>query len=181
MKEILRYLVLLMFGCMLVLSCSGPINKVLSKPELTRQMADSIAARGLCLNDTVTQETVHDTTVYKDSIVTKYIDVPVPAICDLDTVIDGTRVILHNGKLYVKSKIRTEYRTRTERITNTVRDVSKETVLEKKIQEYKIIQAALTQEIKENNDRWEKKQIQFFSLLGLCLLLLFLWVRSWFR
>jgi hypothetical protein len=120
MRLIVFILALFMFAC-------NPVKKVLQDPQKFEQVAQEVVRRGYCINDTVTVETVKDSTIYKDSIITKTIEAP---CADFDTTLkDGTHITVVDGILKVKSNCQQKENIRTIVKTNNIRDRKLEEIL----------------------------------------------------
>ena len=132
----MKYLLACFLTCCVLLnlsSCVGPVSKVLSDPKKFAQVADSVFARGLCLNDTVTTTLTKDSLVYRDTTITKMVQVNTPGICRIDTMVNGQHIVLADGVITVTNTTPCKDRLRTVTKTNTVRDQSREQVYLKQV------------------------------------------------
>jgi hypothetical protein len=120
MRFVVFILAIFMFAC-------NPVKKVLGDPQKFEQVAQEVVRRGYCINDTVTVETVKDSTIYIDSIITKTIEAP---CADFDTTLkDGTHIAVVDGVLKVKSNCQQKETVKTIVKTNNIRDRKLEEIL----------------------------------------------------
>lgn len=130
MKNFL-YLLLLLGMVFYLSSCAGPVAKVLNDPVKFGIVRDTVFARGLCLNDTITSISRKDSVVYRDTTITKTVKVNTPTICRIDTLVNGQHIVLVDGRITITNTTPCKDRLRTVTKTFTVRDKSRENVYAK--------------------------------------------------
>ena len=162
MKKLLLVLVLLS-SVLGFTSCLGPVNKVLPDPNKFAQVRDTVFARGLCLNDTVTFTLVKDSVKWRDSLTTDTVFLP------------GSReLVLRAGKIRIMERIVTKIK------TNTVRDVSKETVLLKQRAQTDLKLQHTLLKLSQVQNAFRVRTLQSILLLIVLLVLAFYWVKKTF-
>jgi len=109
-------------------SCS-PVKRVLSNPKYYAQVKKQVILNGECVNDTITQEILKDTIIYKDTVIHDSFKVNMPAECHLDTIVNDFSVYLENGNLWVKWLGQIPTRTINKQTTHVVVDKAKEAIL----------------------------------------------------
>ncbi len=65
-------------------SCS-PVKRVLSNPKYYEAVKKQVILNGECVNDTITEEVLKDTIIYKDTVIHDSFKVNMPMECHLDT------------------------------------------------------------------------------------------------
>jgi hypothetical protein len=85
-------------------SCS-PVKRVLSNPKYYEAVKKQVILNGECVNDTITEEILKDTIIYKDTVIHDSFKVNMPMECHLDTIVNDFSVYLENGNLWVKEAI----------------------------------------------------------------------------
>lgn len=109
-------------------SCS-PVKRVLSNPKYYAQVKRQVILNGECVNDTVTEEILKDTIIYKDTVIHDSFKVNMPMECHLDTIVNDFSVYLENGNLWVKWLGQVPTRTINKQTTHVVVDKAKEAIL----------------------------------------------------
>ena len=162
-----RYLVPMLGLIFWLGGCAGPVSKVLRDPVKFGVVRDSVFARGLCLNDTVITTVRQDSVVYRDTTITKVVRVQTPAICRVDTLVNGQRIVLADGLLTVTNTTPCRDRFRTLTRTQTVRDVSKENVLIKLLQTSRVSEQRSETALKLAQSTLSTRFWQLLLVLGL--------------
>ena len=109
-------------------SCS-PVKRVLSNPKYYAQVKRQVILNGECVNDTITEEILKDTIIYKDTVIHDSFKVNMPMECHLDTIVNDFSVYLENGNLWVKWLGKMPTRTINKQTTHVVVDKAKEAIL----------------------------------------------------
>jgi hypothetical protein len=109
-------------------SCS-PVKRVLSNPKYYAQVKRQVILNGECVNDTVTEEILKDTIIYKDTVIHDSFKVNMPMECHLDTIVNDFSVYLDNGNLWVQWLGKVPTRTINKQTTHVVVDRAKEAIL----------------------------------------------------
>lgn len=109
-------------------SCS-PVKRVLSNPKYYAQVKKQVILNGECVNDTITEEILKDTIIYKDTVIHDSFKVNMPMECHLDTIVNDFSVYLENGNLWVKWLGKVPERTIKKQVTHVVVDRAKEAIL----------------------------------------------------
>jgi len=74
-------------------SCS-PVKRVLSNPKYYAEVKKQVILNGECVNDTITEEILKDTIIYKDTVIHDSFKVNMPMECHLDTIVNNFSVYL---------------------------------------------------------------------------------------
>jgi hypothetical protein len=109
-------------------SCS-PVKRVLSNPKYYAQVKKQVILNGECVNDTITEEILKDTIIYKDTVIHDSFKVNMPMECHLDTIVNDFSVYLDSGNLWVKWLGQVPTRTINKQTTHVVVDKAKEAIL----------------------------------------------------
>lgn len=109
-------------------SCS-PVKRVLSNPKYYEAVKKQVILNGECVNDTITEEILKDTIIYKDTVIHDSFKVDMPMECHLDTIVNDFSVYLENGNLWVKWLGKVPERTIKKQVTHVVVDRAKEAIL----------------------------------------------------
>lgn len=109
-------------------SCS-PVKRVLTNPKYYEQVKKQVILNGECVNDTITEEILKDTIIYKDTVIHDSFKVNMPMECHLDTIVNDFSVYLENGNLWVKWLGKVPERTIKKQVTHVVVDRAKEAIL----------------------------------------------------
>ena len=109
-------------------SCS-PVKRVLSNPKYYEAVKEQVILNGECVNDTITEEILKDTIIYKDTVIHDSFKVNMPMECHLDTIVNDFSVYLENGNLWVKWLGQVPTRTINKQTTHVVVDRAKEAIL----------------------------------------------------
>lgn len=109
-------------------SCS-PVKRVLKNPKYYEQVKKQVILNGECVNDTITEEILKDTIIYKDTVIHDSFKVNMPMECHLDTIVNDFSVYLENGNLWVKWLGKVPERTIKKKVTHVVVDRAKEAIL----------------------------------------------------
>lgn len=109
-------------------SCS-PVKRVLSNPKYYEEVKKQVILNGECVNDTITEEILKDTIIYKDTVIHDSFKVDMPMECHLDTIVNDFSVYLENGNLWVKWLGKVPERTIKKQVTHVVVDRAKEAIL----------------------------------------------------
>ena len=109
-------------------SCS-PVKRVLSNPKYYAQVKRQVILNGECVNDTITEEILKDTIIYKDTVIYDSFKVNMPIECHLDTIVNDFSVYLENGNLWVQWLGKVPTRTINKQTTHVVVDKAKEAIL----------------------------------------------------
>lgn len=109
-------------------SCS-PVKRVLTNPKYYEQVKKQVILNGECVNDTITEEVLKDTIIYKDTVIHDSFKVNMPMECHLDTIVNDFSVYLENGNLWVKWLGKVPERTIKKQVTHVVVDRAKEAIL----------------------------------------------------
>ena len=148
-------------------SCS-PVKRVLSNPKYYEAVKKQVILNGECVNDTVTEEILKDTIIYKDTIIHDSFKVNMPMECHLDTIVNDFSVYLENGNLWVKWLGQVPTRTINKQTTHVVVDRAKEAIL---IDSCKSLELKLYD---KENQLVRKNKTIFKLYIGLAFLLLFM-------
>ena len=148
-------------------SCS-PVKRVLSNPKYYEAVKKQVILNGECVNDTVTEEILKDTIIYKDTVIHDSFKVNMPMECHLDTIVNDFSVYLENGNLWVKWLGQVPTRTINKQTTHVVVDRAKEAILIDSCSN----QARKIYELENESKR--KGSIIFKLYIGLAAILLFL-------
>lgn len=122
------YLFLLGAIVSVLYSCS-PVKRVLENPKYYAQVKKQVILNGECVNDTITEEILKDTIIYKDTVIHDSFKVNMPMECHLDTIVNDFSVYLENGNLWVKWLGKVPERTIKKQVTHVVVDKAKEAIL----------------------------------------------------
>ena len=148
-------------------SCS-PVKRVLSNPKYYEAVKKQVILNGECVNDTVTEEILKDTIIYKDTVIHDSFKVNMPMECHLDTIVNDFSVYLENGNLWVKWLGQVPTRTINKQTTHVVVDRAKEAIL---IDSCKSLELKLYD---KENQLVRKNKTIFKLYIGLAFLLLFM-------
>ena len=148
-------------------SCS-PVKRVLSNPKYYAEVKKQVILNGECVNDTITEEILKDTIIYKDTVIHDSFKVNMPMECHLDTIVNDFSVYLENGNLWVKWLGQVPTRTINKQTTHVVVDRAKETIL---IDSCKSLELKLYD---KENQLVRKNKTIFKLYIGLAFLLLFI-------
>lgn len=148
-------------------SCS-PVKRVLSNPKYYAEVKKQVILNGECVNDTITEEILKDTIIYKDTVIHDSFKVNMPMECHLDTIVNDFSVYLENGNLWVKWLGQVPTRTINKQTTHVVVDRAKEAILIDSCSN----QARKIYELKNESKR--KGSIIFKLYIGLAAILLFM-------
>jgi hypothetical protein len=102
---------------------------VLSNPKYYAEVKKQVILNGECVNDTITEEILKDTIIYKDTVIHDSFKVNMPMECHLDTIVNDFSVYLENGNLWVKWLGQVPTRTINKQTTHVVVDRAKEAIL----------------------------------------------------
>jgi hypothetical protein len=128
MREKVFYIFLLGIVSFVTFSCN-PVKRVLTTPKYYAQVKREVILRGECANDTVTQEILKDTIIYKDTVIHDSFKVNMPMECHIDTIVNDFSVYIENGNMWVKWLGQIPTRIKEQKITHTVVDRAKEAIL----------------------------------------------------
>jgi hypothetical protein len=148
-------------------SCS-PVKRVLSNPKYYAEVKKQVILNGECVNDTITEEVLKDTIIYKDTVIHDSFKVNMPMECHLDTIVNDFSVYLENGNLWVKWLGQVPTRTINKQTTHVVVDRAKEAILIDSCSN----QARKIYELENESKR--KGSIIFKLYIGLAAILLFM-------
>lgn len=148
-------------------SCS-PVKRVLSNPKYYEAVKKQVILNGECVNDTITEEILKDTIIYKDTVIHDSFKVNMPMECYLDTIVNDFSVYLENGNLWVKWLGQVPTRTINKQTTHVVVDKAKEAIL---IDSCKSLELKLYD---KENQLVRKNKTIFKLYIGLAFLLLFM-------
>lgn len=148
-------------------SCS-PVKRVLSNPKYYAEVKKQVILNGECVNDTITEEILKDTIIYKDTVIHDSFKVNMPMECYLDTIVNDFSVYLENGNLWVKWLGQVPTRTINKQTTHVVVDRAKEAILIDSCSN----QARKIYELENESKR--KGSIIFKLYIGLAAILLFM-------
>jgi hypothetical protein len=148
-------------------SCS-PVKRVLSNPKYYEAVKKQVILNGECVNDTITEEVLKDTIIYKDTVIHDSFKVNMPMECHLDTIVNDFSVYLENGNLWVKWLGQVPTRTINKQTTHVVVDRAKEAIL---IDSCKSLELKLYD---KENQLVRKNKTIFKLYIGLAFLLLFM-------
>jgi hypothetical protein len=148
-------------------SCS-PVKRVLSNPKYYAEVKKQVILNGECVNDTITEEILKDTVIYKDTVIHDSFKVNMPMECHLDTIVNDFSVYLENGNLWVKWLGQLPTRTINKQTTHVVVDRAKEAIL---IDSCKSLELKLYD---KENQLVRKNKTIFKLYTGLAFLLLFI-------
>ena len=109
-------------------SCS-PVKRVLENPKYYAQVKKQVILNGECVNDTITEEILKDTIIYKDTVIHDSFKVNMPMECHLDTIVNNFSVYLESGNLWVQWLGKVPERTINKQTTHIVVDRAKEAIL----------------------------------------------------
>ena len=109
-------------------SCS-PVKRVLENPKYYAQVKKQVILNGECVNDTITEEILKDTIIYKDTVIHDSFKVNMPMECHIDTIVNDFSVYIENGNMWVKWLGQIPTRIKEQKITHTVVDRAKEAIL----------------------------------------------------
>ena len=164
-KAIYIFLLVAIIG--VLYSCS-PVKRVLSNPKYYAEVKKQVILNGECVNDTITEEILKDTIIYKDTVIHDSFKVNMPMECHLDTIVNDFSVYLENGNLWVKWLGQVPTRTINKQTTHVVVDKAKEAILIDSCSN----QARKIYELENESKR--KGSIIFKLYIGLAAILLFL-------
>ena len=164
-KAIYIFLLVAIIG--VLYSCS-PVKRVLSNPKYYAEVKKQVILNGECVNDTITEEILKDTIIYKDTVIHDSFKVNMPMECYLDTIVNDFSVYLENGNLWVKWLGQVPTRTINKQTTHVVVDKAKEAILIDSCSN----QARKIYELENESKR--KGSIIFKLYIGLAAILLFL-------
>jgi hypothetical protein len=151
-------------------SCS-PVKRVLSNPKYYAQVKKQVILNGECVNDTITEEILKDTIIYKDTVIHDSFKVNMPMECHLDTIVNDFSVYLDSGNLWVKWLGQVPTRTINKQTTHIVVDRAKEAIL---------IDSLSNQERKiyDLNNKVKSEKKNNFKLLAIIAILAFIIFRK---
>lgn len=161
------YLFLLGAIVSVLYSCS-PVKKVLSNPKYYAQVKKQVILNGECVNDTITEEILKDTIIYKDTVIHDSFKVNMPMECHLDTIVNDFSVYLENGNLWVQWLGKVPERTINKQTTHVVVDRAKEAIL---IDSCKSLERTVYE---KNNELTRKNKTMVKLYIGLIAMLLFM-------
>ena len=164
-KAIYIFLLVAIIG--VLYSCS-PVKRVLSNPKYYAEVKKQVILNGECVNDTITEEILKDTIIYKDTVIHDSFKVNMPMECHLDTIVNDFSVYLENGNLWVKWLGQVPTRTINKQTTHVVVDKAKEAILIDSCSN----QARKIYELENESKR--KGSIIFKLYIGLAAILLFM-------
>jgi hypothetical protein len=141
---------------------------VLSNPKYYAEVKKQVILNGECVNDTITEEILKDTIIYKDTVIHDSFKVNMPMECHLDTIVNDFSVYLENGNLWVKWLGQVPTRTINKQTTHVVVDRAKEAILIDSCSN----QARKIYELENESKR--KGSIIFKLYIGLAAILLFM-------
>lgn len=148
-------------------SCS-PVKRVLSNPKYYAQVKKQVILNGECVNDTITEEILKDTIIYKDTVIHDSFKVNMPMECHLDTIVNDFSVYLENGNLWVQWLGKVPERTINKQTTHVVVDRAKEAIL---IDSCKSLERTVYE---KNNELTRKNKTMVKLYIGLIAMLLFM-------
>lgn len=148
-------------------SCS-PVKRVLSNPKYYAQVKKQVILNGECVNDTITEEILKDTIIYKDTVIHDSFKVNMPMECYLDTIVNDFSVYLENGNLWVQWLGKVPERTINKQTTHVVVDRAKEAIL---IDSCKSLERTVYE---KNNELTRKNKTMAKLYIGLIAMLLFM-------
>lgn len=161
----------------LFISCN-PVKKVLSDKDKFDFVAKEVIRRGYCKADTVKVTITKDSIVYKDKIV--FEKVPCQ---DIDTTIGRYKVKISSGVLTISGRDSIVYRTNT--ITNNIRDIAREQVLESDLSNRDSLIFAARKEIelvkldaKSISVDANKWKLRFFMVISILAILTVLFIKK---
>lgn len=161
------YLFLLGAIVSVLYSCS-PVKRVLSNPKYYAQVKKQVILNGECVNDTITEEILKDTIIYKDTVIHDSFKVNMPMECHLDTIVNDFSVYLENGNLWVQWLGKVPERTINKQTTHVVVDRAKEAIL---IDSCKSLERTVYE---KNNELTRKNKTMVKLYIGLIAMLLFM-------
>ena len=161
------YLFLLGAIISVLYSCS-PVKRVLNNPKYYAQVKKQVILNGECVNDTITEEILKDTIIYKDTIIHDSFKVNMPMECHLDTIVNDFSVYLENGNLWVQWLGKVPERTINKQTTHVVVDRAKEAIL---IDSCKSLERTVYE---KNNELTRKNKTMVKLYIGLIAMLLFM-------
>ena len=168
MREKVFHIFLLGVVSFITFSCN-PVKRVLTTPKYYAQVKREVILRGECANDTITQEILKDTIIYKDTVIHDSFKVNMPMECHLDTIVNDFSVYLENGNLWVKWLGQVPTRTVNKKTTHVVVDRAKEAILIDSCanQERKIY------DLKNKIESTKKTKFKLLAIIVIMTLLLF--------
>jgi len=107
----------------------NPVKRVLTTPKYYEVVKRQVILNGECANDTITQEVLKDTVIYRDTVVHDSFKVNMPMECHIDTIVNNFSVYIENGKMWVKWLGKVPTRTINTQTTHVVVDRAKEAIL----------------------------------------------------
>lgn len=117
------------FAIIISIIACNPVKQAF-KPKYIEKTKVEFYSRGLCVNDTMHDTTiVYDSTVIKDTIKIAQLQLPKLEKFTIDTVIQGVRIAIKDGFMFVQvpEKQKVTYQTKT--ITKVIKDLGLENVL----------------------------------------------------
>jgi hypothetical protein len=151
-----------------VLYSCNPVKRVLSNPKYYAQVKKQVILNGECVNDTITEEILKDTIIYKDTVIHDSFKVNMPMECYLDTIVNDFSVYLENGNLWVQWLGKVPERTINKQTTHVVVDRAKEAIL---IDSCKSLERTVYE---KNNELTRKNKTIVKLYIGLIAMLLFM-------
>lgn len=151
-----------------VLYSCNPVKRVLSNPKYYAQVKKQVILNGECVNDTITEEILKDTIIYKDTVIHDSFKVNMPMECHLDTIVNDFSVYLENGNLWVQWLGKVPERTINKKTTHVVVDRAKEAIL---IDSCKSLERTVYE---KNNELTRKNKTMVKLYIGLIAMLLFM-------
>jgi hypothetical protein len=168
-NEILTFIFIYFMVIFSLIACGcNPVKRVLTTPKYYEVVKRQVILNGECANDTITQEVLKDTVIYKDTIVHDSFKVDMPMECYLDTIVNDFSVYLENGNIWVKWLGQVPTRTINKQTTHVVVDRAKEAIL---IDSCKSLELKLYD---KENQLVRKNKTIFKLYIGLAFLLLFM-------
>ena len=115
-----------------MIACN-PVKRAF-KPKYIEETKTEFFSRGLCIVDTQTKTvTVHDSVVFKDTVKIVEIQEAKLKMFTLDTIINGAKVTVQDGKLSLQIPDRQQVVYKVKTVTKIVKDLGLEKVLRKTI------------------------------------------------
>lgn len=168
--------------------CSGcsPVKRVLADPEKFEKVAQEVVKRGYCINDTVTEVIVKDTTIISYVPVIKEIRLPAVIPSTLDTLIDNTHVAVKDGTMVITTPGQLQQQIKVIEKTNSIRDLRLESILKLENEKLTTDLALSELEVKRYEAqiasiqiKYDRRNILFgCALLGVILLTLYILTHS---
>ena len=167
-----KVLYILLLGSIIsVLYSCNPVKRVLTNPKYYAQVKKQVILNGECVNDTITEEILKDTIIYKDTVIHDSFKVNMPMECHIDTIVNDFSVYIENGNMWVKWLGQIPTRTVNKKTTHVVVDRAKEAILIDSC-------ANQTREIYSLNNKISTHKKQKFKLLAIIAILAILLFRK---